>query len=85
MPKIYLVRHGRTPANEKGILAGRTKGIYLDDIGIKQAEAVAKSLSQIKFKKIIISPMERCQQTAKIIIAGMDKTSKPVIESGINE
>ena len=85
MPKIYLVRHGRTPANEKGILAGRTKGIYLDDTGIKQAEAVAKSLSQIKFKKIIVSPMERCQQTAKIIIAGMDKTPKPVIESGINE
>jgi probable phosphomutase (TIGR03848 family) len=85
VPKIYLVRHGRTPANEKGILAGRTKGIYLDDIGIKQAEAVAKSLSQIKFKKIIVSPMERCQQTAKIIITGMDKTPKPVIESGINE
>ena len=85
MPKIYLVRHGRTPANKKGILAGRTKGIYLDDTGIKQAEAVAKSLSQIKFKKIIVSPMERCQQTAKIIITGMDKTPKPVIESGINE
>lgn len=85
MPKIYLVRHGRTPANEKGILAGRTKGIFLDDTGIKQAEAVAKSLSQIRFKKIIVSPMERCQQTTKIIITGMDKTPKPVIESGINE
>jgi len=85
VPKIYLVRHGRTPANEKGILAGRTKGIFLDDTGIKQAEAVAKSLSQIRFKKIIVSPMERCQQTTKIIITGMDKTPKPVIESGINE
>jgi len=82
---IYLLRHGRTPANEKGILAGRTKGIFLDDLGILQAQEVAKKLHDIEFKKIIVSPMERCQQTAKIILAGLEKSIKPVIESGINE
>jgi probable phosphomutase (TIGR03848 family) len=82
---IYLVRHGRTPANEKGILAGRTKGIFLDDLGILQAQEVAKKLQDIEFKKIIVSPMERCQQTARIILAGLEKSIKPVIESGINE
>lgn len=85
MATIYLVRHGRTPANEKGILAGRTKGIFLDDLGILQAQEVAKKLQDIEFKKIIVSPMERCQQTAKIILAGLEKSIKPVIESGINE
>lgn len=85
MATIYLVRHGRTPANEKGILAGRTKGIFLDDLGILQAQEVAKKLQDIEFKKIIVSPMERCQQTAKIILAGLEKAIKPVIESGINE
>jgi len=82
---IYLVRHGRTPANEKGILAGRTKGIFLDDLGILQAQEVAKKLQDTEFKKIIVSPMERCQQTVKIILAGLEKSIKPVIESGINE
>lgn len=85
MATIYLLRHGRTPANEKGILAGRTKGIFLDDLGILQAQEVAKKLHDIEFKKIIVSPMERCQQTAKIILAGLEKSIKPVIESGINE
>lgn len=85
MATVYLVRHGRTPANEKGILAGRTKGIFLDDLGILQAQEVAKKLQDIEFKKIIVSPMERCQQTAKIILAGLEKSIKPVIESGINE
>jgi broad specificity phosphatase PhoE len=46
---------------------------------------VAKKLQDIEFKKIIVSPMERCQQTAKIILAGLEKSIKPVIESGINE
>lgn len=85
MATIYLVRHGRTPANEKGILAGRTKGIFLDDLGILQAQEVAKKLQDTEFKKIIVSPMERCQQTAKIILAGLKKPIKPVIENGINE
>jgi len=69
---VYLVRHGRTPANEKGILAGRTKGVFLDDLGVLQAETLAKTLENIDFKKIIVSPMERCQL-------------KPNIDSGISE
>jgi broad specificity phosphatase PhoE len=48
---IYLVRHGRTPANEKGILAGRTKGIFLDDLGILQAQEVAKNYKISSLKR----------------------------------
>jgi len=44
---VYLVRHGRTPANEKGILAGRTKGIFLDKLGVLQAETLAKTLERL--------------------------------------
>jgi 2,3-bisphosphoglycerate-dependent phosphoglycerate mutase len=82
---VYLVRHGRTPANEKGILAGRTKGVFLDDLGVLQAETLAKTLENIEFKKIIVSPMERCQQTAKILNQSSKKPIKPNIESGISE
>ncbi|MFZ9248896.1 MAG: histidine phosphatase family protein, partial [Candidatus Nanopelagicales bacterium] len=34
MPHIYLVRHGRTTANKDGILAGRSKGVNLDNVGL---------------------------------------------------
>jgi len=82
---VYLVRHGRTPANEKGILAGRTKGVFLDDLGVLQAETLAKTLENIDFKKIIVSPMERCQQTAKILNQFSKNPIKPNIDSGISE
>ena len=85
MTTVYLVRHGRTPANEKGILAGRTKGVFLDDLGVLQAETLAKTLENIEFKKIIVSPMERCQQTAKILNQFSQNPLKPNIDSGISE
>ena len=85
MTTVYLVRHGRTPANEKGILAGRTKGVFLDDLGVLQAETLAKTLENIEFKKIIVSPMERCQQTAKILNQFSKNPLKPNMDSGISE
>lgn len=85
MATVYLVRHGRTPANDKGILAGRTKGVFLDDLGVLQAETLAKTLENIEFKKIIVSPMERCQQTAKILNQFSKNPLKPNIDSGISE
>lgn len=85
MPTIYLVRHGRTPANDKGILAGRTKGIFLDEIGIAQAKLVAAKLSHIEFKRVLVSPMERCQQTAKIILSERKKIQNVFTTKGINE
>jgi len=51
---VYLVRHGRTPANEKGILAGRTKGVFLDDLGVLQAETLAKTLENIILRKSLL-------------------------------
>ena len=53
MPTVYLVRHGRTSANKKGILAGRTKGVDLDSVGLNQALEVSYGLSTIKFNKVI--------------------------------
>ena len=38
MATVILARHGRTAANATGVLAGRTKGVHLDDAGIAQAE-----------------------------------------------
>ena len=43
MATVILARHGRTAANTGGVLAGRTKGVHLDETGIAQAEAAARA------------------------------------------
>ena len=44
MATVILARHGRTAANTSGLLAGRTKGVHLDDTGIAQAQKAAERL-----------------------------------------
>jgi probable phosphomutase (TIGR03848 family) len=67
MPLVILVRHGRTPANAQGILAGWTPGVHLDDKGVAQAEAAAERLRPVSLSTIVSSPLERTVQTAEAI------------------
>ena len=85
MPQIYLVRHGRTTANKDGVLAGRTKGVNLDNEGLKQVLNTSFVLSEIKFKKVFSSPMERCISTAEIILKNNKHKSKLQISNDLNE
>lgn len=64
---MILVRHGRTDANARGVLAGRSKGVHLDDVGRSQATTVAERLSAIPLAAVVSSPMERTQETARAI------------------
>lgn len=68
MPVAILVRHGRTPANAQGLLAGWTPGVHLDDIGIEQVAAVSGRLAGIPLAAIVASPLERTVQTADSIM-----------------
>ena len=52
MPTIVLVRHGRTSANEQGILAGRSPGVTLDEVGQSQATTLATRLSTVPFASL---------------------------------
>lgn len=85
MPHIYLVRHGRTTANKDGILAGRTKGVNLDSEGLKQVLNTSFVLSDVKFKKIFSSPMERCIATTEIILKNNNHKSEFLISNDLNE
>ena len=67
MPLVILVRHGRTPANAQGILAGWTPGVHLDDQGVAQAEAAAERLRPLTLTAIVSSPLERTVQTAEAL------------------
>jgi probable phosphoglycerate mutase len=63
---IYLVRHGRTDWNEKGLIQGHTN-IALNQEGKIQAENLARELKHIKFDKVFSSDLARAKQTAEII------------------
>ena len=70
MATVILARHGRTAANVGGVLAGRTKGVHLDDTGISQAKAAAERLEGLELATVVTSPLERCRETAKLLVPG---------------
>ena len=67
MATVILARHGRTTANTSGVLAGRSKGVRLDEHGVEQARAAAGRVSGLRLAAIVSSPLERCRDTAREI------------------
>ena len=58
---LYLVRHGRTDANAKGLLQGRLDP-PLDAVGRKQADAIAAMIGDVD--EVISSSLTRAVETA---------------------
>ena len=85
MATVILVRHGRTTANASGVLAGRQSGVKLDDIGREQADRAAQRLSGVTLAAVVTSPLERCRQTARAILAAQSTSPRTATERGINE
>ncbi len=85
MATMILVRHGRTTANASGVLAGRADGIRLDDVGRGQAERTAARLADVPLAAVVSSPLERCRQTAGIILDRQQGSPATPVEDGITE
>jgi len=64
---IIFLRHAQAENNAKRILAGRTEGVQLTKVGIKQAESIAKYLKPLDISAIYSSPIERASHTAEIV------------------
>lgn len=64
--KLVLVRHGRSEANAKGLLAGRADGVALDETGRGQAAALREPLSRLNDSAAYHSPILRCLETAQL-------------------
>ena len=65
--KVYVVRHGETPSNLTGIVAGRSEE-SLTENGRKQAQAVNEQLEGLDFDAVFVSPVRRTLETAEIIV-----------------
>jgi probable phosphoglycerate mutase len=66
MQHIYLVRHGETTYNEKGLVQDGSP--LLTDRGVKQANQVAERLQHLDFKNLLVSDYERTKQTAQPVV-----------------
>ena len=83
MGQIIFLRHGQAKNNTERILAGRTRGVPLTDIGIKQAEHAAHLLEDMNISAIYSSPIERAKHTAEI--AGRHNSLGVTIDDRLNE
>ncbi len=67
MGQIIFLRHGQAKNNTERILAGRTEGVPLTDIGIKQAEHTAELIKHMNISTIYSSSIQRAKHTAEIV------------------
>ncbi|MBP1240754.1 putative phosphomutase (TIGR03848 family) [Frigoribacterium sp. PvP120] len=85
MATVILVRHGRTTANASGVLAGRTPGVLLDDVGHQQAVRTGERLAVVPVVSVVSSPLERCRETAGHILDRQEGSPTTPVEEGISE
>ena len=64
---IYIVRHGETNGNLRGVLQGWTDE-PLNEKGRELAIITAKAMSDIKFDVAISSPLSRAFETCQIVL-----------------
>lgn len=77
MAICLLVRHGRTTANATGLLAGWTPGTALDDTGREQATRLGTRLAGVSLAAVVVSPLQRCQETAELLVAQLPEDGRP--------
>ncbi len=70
---IYIIRHGETDYNKRGIIQGSGVDSELNETGILQSELFFRAYHHIPFKKIYTSKLKRTIQSVQ-----------PFIDIGIN-
>ena len=69
--KLHLIRHGLTEGNLKGLYIGSGTDSPLCETGIERLEYLKDAFAYPYPKKLYVSPMTRCRQTAEIIYPGI--------------
>lgn len=64
MTTILLIRHATNDSVKAGSLAGRAKGVRLNDEGRAQAVALGERLALAPLARLYASPLERTMETA---------------------
>lgn len=75
MAIVLLLRHGHSTANADGVLAGWTAGVGLTDTGREQAARTAERLAPLEVVRAVTSPLQRCRETAALVVPALDAVS----------
>jgi broad specificity phosphatase PhoE len=62
---IYLIRHGQTGHNHRGIVQGRYINSSLSKKGCRQAKAFFEAYKHVPFQKVYTSTLQRTKQTVE--------------------
>jgi broad specificity phosphatase PhoE len=89
---IYIIRHGETDYNRRGVVQGSGVDADLNDMGRAQAQAFFQAYQHVPFSKVYISTLKRTLQTAQSFIdlgipyerqAGLNEISWGVMEGKV--
>ena len=80
--KIYLVRHGQTEFNKKGIVQGSAVNSSLNDTGRAQAHAFYQAYKHVPFDVVYTSALNRSIESVQAFI---DESIPHYIRPGLNE
>lgn len=67
MGRIIFLRHGQAENNTGRILAGRSPGVPLTEMGHRQAEQAGVMLRSLEISAVYSSPIQRACDTADIV------------------
>jgi len=83
--KLFLIRHGRTPANSEKRLIGQKYDGDLCDFGIKQVKSLASKFINKQIDVIITSPLLRAKHSAEILQKAIDSNIQIIIDNALIE
>lgn len=79
---IFLVRHGESVGNQRGLLYGHTDH-PLTEQGVRDAAAVGEKLREADIRRCYSSPLSRAAETARLCTQGRD--IETVYRDGLKE
>lgn len=65
---LYIIRHGETELNKKGIVQGRGINASLNETGIGQADEFYQTYKDVPFDRLYTSTLQRTHQTVQQFI-----------------
>jgi len=89
---FYIIRHGQTDLNKRGIVQGRGIDSPINETGRLQAEAFYHHYKHVSFDRVITSTLQRTHQTVErfinegipwMQIAGLDEISWGIYEGKV--
>lgn len=76
MLELWLVRHGETPWNSEGRALGQSDP-PLSELGVRQAELLARRLGKVAFDEVYTSDLARARYTARLALPAAEIRLEP--------